>query len=213
MLSEYIQCQLCSRTTNGTANRYPNASGTEQPAATHGTWNGQNWVGMIYIPRNLKGAKFSVISLILTANNAGTTDEKTVSIYSANAEHQSIPVSGQGGRGDTFLGYYLANVTGRFRNAVDMAVGVSDINAVGNYLSAGNQMLLLYDSSGNQSNYCRFTSVTLYIEYTDGSGSTVMYFTAQGVWQPCNLYFYDGSTWRRVNVNFYDGGGWRRCSH
>lgn len=155
---------LCSRTYNGTANRYPNSSGTESPAATHGYYGSNgNWIGMVLLPVYLSGYSISGITLRMTANSAGTSSNKTVYIYSSN--YQTTSASG---KGSIYPDELLGSISGVFRSqTTTVQLSGSLLSNVAEYLGSGKQMLILYDPTASESNYCRFTSVEATITYSD----------------------------------------------
>lgn len=205
--TDYLSCGLCSRSYTGTANRYPNSSGTESPAATHGTYSGTSWVGMVLIPKNYQGKKISSIKLTLTGNAAGTTASKTVYIWSSNYQTTSAV-----GKGSIYPKSLLGSISGKFRNnTVTVTLSGSLLSNVVDYLAIGGQMLILYDSTGSSSNYCRFTSISAEITYGNAQ-NTVMYYTGS-YWDECTMLYYTGSIWEEVNPYYLNGQTWEECSN
>lgn len=173
---------LCSRTYNGTANRY------QGEAATHGYYGSNgNWVGMVLVPVYLSGYRISAINMTLTGNAAGTTASKTVYIYTSN--YQTFDAKG---KGSIYPSMQIGSISGRFRNnTVTVSLTGSLLSGVADYLASGNQMLILYDPTESSANYCRFTSISLEITYSD---------PISFVWTDNNVYVSQNGT--RVNVSW-----------
>ena len=180
-VTETYTATLCSRTYNGTANRYPNSSGTESPAATHGYYGSNgNWIGMVLLPVSLAGKRIKAITLAMTGNAAGTASSKTVYIYSSN--YQTTTASGKGA---IYPKDQLGSINGVFRNqTTTVSLSGRLLANVAEYYSSGGQMLVLYDPTASEANYCRFTDIT--IEITYGNAGTVMY-KHNGVWEECEI--------------------------
>lgn len=202
-----LSCTLCSRSYTGTANRYPNASGTESPAATHGTYSGTSWVGMVLLPQSFEGLKIKSVKMTLTGNTAGTTASKTVYIWSSNYQTTSAT-----GTGSIYPKSQLGTISGSFRNnTVTVTLSGSTLSAVSEYLATGGRMLILYDPYGSSNNYCRFTSIT--IEITYGSAQhTVMYYH-NGLWYECIVKYYKNGIWHDVNPYYRKNNVWHETSH
>ena len=205
-VTETYTATLCSRTYTGTANRYPNSSGTESPAATHGSYgdNG-NWIGMVLLPTSLKGKRIKAITLTLTGNSAGTTSSKTVYIYSSN--HQTTTATGTG---SIYPKDQLGTISGIFRNqTTTVSLSGSLLANVAEYYSSGGQMLALYDPTASEANYCRFTDIT--IEVTYGNSGTVMY-KHNGVWEECEIYYMVNGVYEQVIPHYMKNGVYEECS-
>ncbi len=195
---------LCSRTYNGTANRYPNSSGTESPAATHGYYGSNgNWIGMVLLPASFKRKKIMGIKMTMTANAAGTSSNKIVYIYSSN--YQTTTASG---KGSIYPNMQLGTIGGTFRNqTTTVTLTGSLLEEVAKYLEAGNQMLILYDPTASESNYCRFTNIVFEITL----GNLVKY-CYNGRWVLCRVYYrYDGK-WVLCAPYYHHKGKWIECS-
>lgn len=179
--------------------------GTRQGVATHGTWDGLSWVGMVLLPISLKGKRITAIKLTMTANTAGTTSEKTVSFYSSN--HQSASAEG---KGSIFPKEFLGSAHAAFRNTTTV-VKLSDsfLTEVAEYFSNGNQMLILYDPSSTVDNYCRFTNITFEITY--GEKGTVG-FKRDGMWEECEVYYMRNGVYERVIPHIMVDGTYEECS-
>lgn len=220
--TETVYADLCSRTYNGTANRYPNSSGSESPAATHGYYGSNgNWVGMVRLPVNLTGKIITAITLTMTANTAGTTSSKTVYIYSSNYQTSSAS-----GKGSIFPNAQLGSISGRFRNATtEVDLSGSLLSNVAEYLARGNQMLILYDPTASESNYCRFTSIIARITYEEQStidpdpepnpDPTVSYKTVKilykGSWVECKVHYRYKGAYVLCNPHYRYGGRYIDC--
>lgn len=205
-VTETYTATLCSRTYNGTANRYPNASGTESPAATHGYYGSNgNWIGMVLLPTSLKGKRIKAITLTLTGNSAGTTSSKTVYIYSSN--HQTTTATGTG---SIYPKDQLGTISGIFRNqTTTVSLSGSLLANVAEYYSSGGQMLVLYDPTASEANYCRFTDIT--IEVTYGNSGTVMY-KHNGVWEECEVHYMVNGVYEQVIPHYMKNGVYEECS-
>lgn len=201
-VTETYTASLYSRTYDGTINR--------DGYATHGTWEGNNWVGMILLPASLLGKKVTAITFNVTANTAGTTATKTVNFYSSN--HQSPTTSGTG---SIFPNSRLFFVKAPFRNtSISFNLVDSNLTNVANYLSTGGQMLVLYDPTSDEDNYCRFTSISITVTYEDvatGPKGTIMY-KVDGRWQECEVYLRRYGSYHKYIPCIKKDGTWRECS-
>lgn len=204
-VTETYTAELCSRTYGGTANRYPNASGTESPAATHGTYNGTSWVGMVRLPTKLTGMRIKAIKLRLTANTAGSTASKVVYIYSSN--HQTTDAEG---KGSIYPNALLGSIAGAFRNTTtEVSLGGDLLTSVAEYYAAGNQMLILYDPTDNTDNYCRFTTIEITVTYSNAN--TVM-LKRDGVWKECEVYYRENGVYKQVTPYYRKNGVYHECT-
>lgn len=205
-VTETYTATLCSRTYNGTANRYPNASGTESPAATHGYYGSNgNWIGMVLLPASLAGKQIKAITLTLTGNAAGTTASKTIYIWSSNYQ-----TTGAVGKGSIYPKSQLGTISGVFRNqTTTVSMSGSLLTNVADYYASGGQMLVLYDPTASEANYCRFTDIIIGITY--GSSGTVKY-RHNGTWVACNVYRRINGAYVQVIPHYRKDGVYRTCS-
>ena len=145
--------------------------------------------------------------MTLTGNAAGTTASKTVYIWSSNYQTTSAV-----GTGSIYPKSLLGSIYGSFRNnTVTVTLSGSLLSNVVDYLASGGQMLILYDSTGSSSNYCRFTSISAEITYGNAQ-NTVMYYTGS-YWDECTMLYYTGSIWEEVNPYYLNGQTWEECSN
>lgn len=205
-VTETYTATLCSRTYNGTANRYPNASGTESPAATHGYYGSNgNWIGMVLLPVSLAGKRIKAITLTMTGNAAGTASSKTVYIYSSN--YQTTTATGTG---SIYPKDQLGSISGVFRNqTTTVSLSGRLLANVAEYYSSGGQMLVLYDPTASEANYCRFTDITIKVTY--GNSGTVMY-KHNGVWGECEVYYMVNGVYEQVIPHYMKNGVYEECS-
>ena len=205
-VTETYTATLCSRTYNGTANRYPNASGTESPAATHGYYGSNgNWIGMVLLPVSLAGKRIKAITLTMIGNAAGTASSKTVYIYSSN--YQTTTATGTG---SIYPKDQLGSISGVFRNqTTTVSLSGRLLANVAEYYSSGGQMLVLYDPTASEANYCRFTDIT--IEITYGNAGTVRY-KHNGVWEECEVYYKVNGVYEQVIPHYKKNGVYEECS-
>lgn len=205
--TEIYTAELCSRTYNGTANRYPNSSGTESPAATHGSYGSNgNWIGMIRLPVNLKGMRIKAVKLTMTANSAGSSSQKTV--YFRTSNYQTKDASGTG---SIYPNAYLGSHTAVFRNqTTEFNLSGDFLKGVAEYFAAGNQMLILYDSTGSSDvNYCRFTEVLITVTYSNAN--TIM-LKRDGVWVECEVYYRENGVYKQCTPYYCKNGIWHECT-
>lgn len=118
---------------------------------------------MVLLPVSMSGYKITGITLKLVGNSAGTTSSKTVYIYSSN--YQTTTASG---KGSIYPKSQLGSISGVFRNqTTTVKLSGSLLSNVAEYYESGYKMLILYDPTESSSNYCRFTSIDITIEYSD----------------------------------------------
>lgn len=205
-----VTCTLCSRTATGTRNRYDGIS--EFPAAaTHGYYGSNgNWVGMVLLNTSLAGFDITGIHVSMTANAAGSTGNKSVYFYTSN--YQTTTASG---KGSIYPNSMLGSISGTFRNATtEIDLTGSLLSGMASYLSAGNQMLILYDPNGNAANYCRFTRITLTINYRiyTEEKKTVM-IKQIGQWVECTVAIKRNEQWEECAVFIKRNNEWIETSH
>lgn len=206
-----VSCTLCSRTANGTRNRYDGIS--EFPAAaTHGYYGSNgNWVGMVLLNTSLAGLDITGIHVSMTANAAGSTGNKSVYFYTSN--YQTTTASG---KGSIYPNSMLGAVSGTFRNeTTEIDLTGSLLTGMASYLSGGSQMLILYDPNGSTANYCRFTGITLTISYrTYVETQKTVKIRHNGQWVECAVAVRQNGRWvEDCEVNIRKGGQWVETSH
>ena len=206
-----VSCTLCSRTANGTRNRYDGIN--EFPAAaTHGYYGSNgNWVGMVLLNTSLAGLDITGIHVSMTANVAGSTRNKSVYFYTSN--YQTTTASG---KGSIYPNSMLGAISGTFRNTTtEIDLTGSLLTSMAIYLSGGSQMLILYDPNGSTANYCRFTGVTLTINYrTYVEDKRTVKIRHNGQWVECAVAVRKNGHWvEDCEVNIRKGGQWVETSH
>lgn len=206
-----VPCTLCSRTANGTSNRYDGIKETPA-AATHGSYgNNGNWVGMVLLNTNLSGLDITAIHLSMTANTAGSTSNKNVYFYSSNYQTTTAV-----GKGSIYPNSMLGSISGTFRNATtEIDLTGSLLTNVAAYLSEGKQMLLLFDPNGSAANYCRFTSVTLTIIYrTYVEDQKTVMLKQNEKWTEYTINIKQNGQWiEDCEVYIKQNGQWLKTSH
>lgn len=206
-----VTCTLCSRTATGTRNRYDGIS--EFPAAaTHGYYGSNgNWVGMVLLNTSLAGFDITGIHVSMTANAAGSTGNKSVYFYTSN--YQTTTASG---KGSIYPNSMLGAISGTFRNTTtEIDLTGSLLTSMASYLSGGSQMLILYDPNGSTSNYCRFTGVTLTINYrTYVEDQRTVKIRHNGQWMECAVAVRKKGHWvEECEVFIRQNGKWTETSH
>lgn len=206
-----VSCTLCSRTANGTSNRYDGIN--EFPAAaTHGYYGSNgNWVGMVLLNTSLAGLDITGIHVSMTANAAGSTGNKSVYFYTSN--YQTTTASG---KGSIYPNSMLGSVSGIFRNeTTEIDLTGSLLTGMASYLSGGSQMLILYDPNGSTVNYCRFTGITLTINYrTYVETQKTVKICHNGQWLECAVAVRQNGRWvEDCEVNIRENGQWVETSH
>lgn len=206
-----VACTLCSRTANGTRNRYDGIN--EFPAAaTHGYYGSNgNWVGMVLLNTSLAGLDITGIHVSMTANAAGSTGNKSVYFYTSN--YQTTTASG---KGSIYPNSMLGSISGTFRNTTtEIDLTGSLLTGMASYLSGGSQMLILYDPNGSTANYCRFTGVTLTINYrTYVETQKTVKICHNGQWLECAVAVRQNGRWvEDCEVNIRQNGQWVETSH
>lgn len=205
-----VPCILCSRTENGTSNRYDGVNETPA-AATHGSYGSNgNWIGMVLLNTNLSGLDITAIHLSMTANAAGTTSNKSVYFYSSH--YQTTTASG---KGSIYPNSMLGSISGTFRNmTTETDLTGNLLTEMVNYLSGGNQMLILYDPNGSAANYCRFTNITLTINYrTYVEDKKTVMIRRNGQWVECTMVIKRNGQWEECAVSIKRNSGWIDTSH
>lgn len=197
-INKAITAALYSRTHDGTANR--------DGYATHGTYSTNTWVGMVVLPESFYGKRITGVAMTVTANEAGTTATKTVYFYSSN--HQSPNTAGTGSIFPKdelfFVKYPFRNTTVRFVLADDRLARVA------NYLANGGRMLVLYDPTSDENNYCRFTNVVIEITYEDYG--TVAH-KVNGEWVPCEVLVRRNGVYYKYQPLIKENGEWKECTY
>lgn len=206
-----VTCTLCSRTATGTRNRYDGIS--EFPAAaTHGYYGSNgNWVGMVLLNTSLAGFDITGIHVSMTANAAGSTGNKSVYFYTSN--YQTTTASG---KGSIYPNSMLGSISGTFRNTTtEIDLTGSLLTSMASYLSGGSQMLILYDPNGSTANYCRFTGVTLTINYrTYVEDQRTVKIRHNGQWMECAVAVRKKGHWvEECEVFIRQNGKWTETSH
>ena len=206
-----VTCTLCSRTATGTRNRYDGIS--EFPAAaTHGYYGSNgNWVGMVLLNTSLAGFDITGIHVSMTANAAGSTGNKSVYFYTSN--YQTTTASG---KGSIYPNGMLGSISGTFRNTTtEIDLTGSLLTSMASYLSGGSQMLILYDPNGSTANYCRFTGVTLTINYrTYVEDKRTVKIRHNGQWVECSVAIRKNGHWvEDCEVFIQQNGKWTETSH
>lgn len=206
-----VTCTLCSRTATGTRNRYDGIS--EFPAAaTHGYYGSNgNWVGMVLLNTSLAGFDITGIHVSMTANAAGSTGNKSVYFYTSN--YQTTTASG---KGSIYPNSMLGSISGTFRNTTtEIDLTGSLLTSMASYLSGGSQMLILYDPNGSTANYCRFTGVTLTINYrTYVEDKRTVKIRHNGQWVECAVAVRKNGHWvEDCEVFILQNGKWTETSH
>lgn len=206
-----VSCTLCSRPVNGTRNRYDGIN--EFPAAaTHGFYGSNgNWVGMVLLNTSLAGLDITGIHVSMTANAAGSTGNKSVYFYTSN--YQTTTASG---KGSIYPNSMLGSISGTFRNATtEIDLTGSLLTEMASYLSGGSQMLILYDPNGSTANYCRFTGITLTINYrTYVETQKTVKICHNGQWLECAVAVRQNGRWvEDCEVNIRGNGQWVETSH
>lgn len=206
-----VSCTLCSRTANGTRNRYDGIN--EFPAAaTHGYYGSNgNWVGMVLLNTSLAGLDITGIHVSMTANAAGSTGNKSVYFYTSN--YQTTTASG---KGSIYPNSMLGSVSGTFRNeTTEIDLTGSLLTGMASYLSGGSQMLVLYDPNGSTANYCRFTGITLTISYrTYVETQKTVKIRHNGQWVECAVAVRQNGRWvEDCEVFILQNRKWTETSH
>lgn len=161
---------------------------------------------MVRLPVSLKGMKIKAVKLTMTANSAGSSSSKTV--YFRTSNYQTKDASGTG---SIYPNAYLGSHTAVFRNqTTEFSLAGSFLTDVAEYFSAGNQMLILYDSTGSsESNYCRFTEILITVTY---SNANTVKIKRDGVWIECEVYYRQNGVYKQVTPFFREDGSWWECS-
>ena len=199
-VTETYTAELDSRTATGTLNR-------NEGHATHGAYGSNgNWVGMIRLPVSLKGMRIKAIKLSMQANSAGSTSEKTVYFHTSNYQTKDAE-----GTGSIFPNEYLGSHTAVFRNeTTEVNLAGDFLTKTAEYFAAGNQMLILYDTTGSSyENYCRFISVEITVTYSNAN--TVM-FKRNGEWVECEVYYRENGVYKQVTPYYRKNGVYHECT-